>query len=70
MVNSLHHQGVKDLSGRLIPMGISPDGIVEAARMEGKRFVWAVQWHPEFMIPGDEDSRKIFARFVQECRKK
>ncbi|MBQ8071288.1 MAG: gamma-glutamyl-gamma-aminobutyrate hydrolase family protein [Bacteroidales bacterium] len=69
MVNSLHHQGIKDLSEKLVPMAISPDGIVEAALMEGKRFVWAVQWHPEFMIPGDEDSRKIFARFVSECGK-
>jgi len=68
MVNTLHHQAVKELGKGLIPMAESPDGVVEAVMMEGKKFVWAVQWHPEFMIPGDEDSRAIFRRFVSACR--
>ena len=67
MVNTLHHQAVKDLGKGLISMAVSPDGIVEGAMMEGKKFVWAVQWHPEFMIPGDEDSRALFRKFVSEC---
>jgi len=70
MVNSLHHQAVRIPAPSLIPMAEAPDGVVEAVMMEGKKFVWAVQWHPEFMIPEDDDSMLIFRRFVEECRKK
>ena len=66
-VNTLHHQAVKDLAGDLIPMAISPDGLIEAARMPGKRFVWAVQWHPEYMFKTDADSLSLFSHFVKQC---
>ena len=66
-VNTLHHQAVKDLAGDLTPMAVAPDGIVEAARMPGKRFVWAVQWHPEYMFKTDLDSLAIFSCFVRHC---
>ncbi len=67
-VNTLHHQAVKDLSGDLTPMAVAPDGIIEAARMENKRFVWAVQWHPEYMFKTDPDSLAIFSCFLKHCR--
>jgi gamma-glutamyl-gamma-aminobutyrate hydrolase PuuD len=35
-----------------------------AVRMENKRFVWAVQWHPEYMFTTDKNSMKIFKYFV------
>ena len=66
-VNTLHHQAVKDLAGDLTPMAVAPDGIVEAARMPGKRFVWAVQWHPEYMFKTDLDSLAILSCFVRHC---
>ena len=66
-VNTLHHQAVKDLAGDLIPMAISPDGLIEAARMTSKRFVWAVQWHPEYMFKTDADSLSLFSHFVKQC---
>jgi putative glutamine amidotransferase len=61
-VNSYHHQGIKTLSPRLRPMARSGDGLVEAVYMPERRFVWAVQWHPEFS-PADETSRAIFGAF-------
>ena len=67
-VNTLHHQAVKDLSGELTPMAVAPDGIIEAARMVNKRFVWAVQWHPEYMFKTDPDSLAIFSCFLKHCR--
>ena len=67
-VNTLHHQAVKDLSGDLTPMAVAPDGIIEAARMVNKRFVWAVQWHPEYMFRTDPDSLALFSCFVKHCR--
>ena len=66
-VNTLHHQAVKDLGNGLIPMAIAPDGIIEAFMLPGKRFVWAVQWHPEYLFRTDKDSFAIFAYFVKHC---
>ena len=67
-VNTLHHQAVKDLGNGLIPMAIAPDGIIEAFMLPGKRFVWAVQWHPEYLFRTDKDSLAIFSCFVEHCK--
>ena len=67
-VNTLHHQAVKDLGNGLIPMAIAPDGIIEAFMLPGKRFVWAVQWHPEYLFRTDKDSLVIFSYFVEHCK--
>jgi putative glutamine amidotransferase len=54
-VNSVHHQGIKELGRDLVVEARSvPDGVVEAVRYEPKGstsapFVYGVQWHPEFM---------------------
>ena len=66
-VNTLHHQAVKDLGGDLMPMAVAPDGIIEAAQMTNKHFVWAVQWHPEYMFKTDSDSLAIFSCFIKHC---
>lgn len=66
-VNSCHHQAIKALSPRLSPMAVAPDGIVEAAWMPDRRFVWAVQWHPEFFDADHEPSQKLFDAFVRAC---
>ena len=64
-VNSYHHQAVKELAPAWSVMAVAPDGIIEAAYMPDKRFVWAVQWHPEFSFRVDESSRKLFLSFVR-----
>lgn len=66
-VNSCHHQAVRDLSPDLQAMAVSEDGLVEAAWLPRRRFVWAVQWHPEFSRKADENSEKIFRAFVRAC---
>ena len=63
-VNSYHHQAVKDLSPRLKAMAISTDGLIEAVFMPEHRFLWAVQWHPEFSYLSDINSQKIFKAFI------
>ena len=63
-VNTLHHQAIKDLADGLTTMAVAPDGIIEAVMMKNKRFVWAVQWHPEYMFTTDKNSMKIFKYFV------
>ena len=64
-VNSLHHQAVKTTAPGLEVMAVSPDGLVEALYMPKHRFLWAVQWHPEFSFHEDENSRKIFRAFIE-----
>lgn len=64
-VNSCHHQAVKTLAPALLAMADSPDGLVEAAYMPGRKFFWAVQWHPEFAFQKDEAQLKIFEAFVR-----
>ena len=67
-VNTLHHQAAKDLGEDLTQMAVAPDGIIEAVQMKGKRFVWAVQWHPEYMFITDADSLAIFSCFIKHCK--
>lgn len=64
MVNSYHHQAIRILAPKLSVMAISQDDLVEAVCVPEKRFVWGVQWHPEFSYLTDEDSRKIFSEFI------
>ena len=67
-VNSYHHQAVRELSPKLMTMATSPDGLVEAVYMPGHRFLWAVQWHPEFSYLSDVSSQKIFSAFVEAMK--
>jgi putative glutamine amidotransferase len=46
-VNSLHHQAVKTVAPRLKVSGTSEDGVIEALESDDRRFLIAVQWHPE-----------------------
>lgn len=66
-VNTYHHQAVKELASCFIPMAVSEDGLIEAFYMPEKKYVWAVQWHPEFMGADDEDAARIFGSFVGAC---
>ncbi len=64
-VNSYHHQAVKALAPKLQAMAVSSDGLIEALYRPASRFLWAVQWHPEFSHKNDPASRTIFRRFVE-----
>lgn len=64
-VNSLHHQAVKELAEPLKPMAVSEDGLVEAAYAPEKKFLWAVQWHPEYSYTYDGLDMAIFEAFTE-----
>ena len=51
MINSIHHQGVKDLGRELAVEARADDGLPEAIRWQGPGYVFGMQWHPEFMAP-------------------
>ena len=65
-VNSLHHQGIKDLAPGLKPTAYAPDGLIEGIELPDHKFALAVQWHPEWMTT-HEEMRRLFARFVEAC---
>lgn len=67
-VNSYHHQGVRELSPELKSMASAPDGLVEAVYAPDYKFLWAVQWHPEFSYESDKNSLLIFNAFVEKCK--
>lgn len=66
-VNSYHHQGIKKLSEHLLAVAIAEDGLIEAVIMPEKKFILAVQWHPEFTYKTDDYSFKLFVEFVRAC---
>jgi len=65
-VNSSHHQGVHELSSELESMAVTEDGLIEAVYMPGRKFIWAVQWHPELTLY-DKNSHILFDAFVGAC---
>ncbi len=69
-VNSCHHQAIKDLAPALTAMAVSPDGLIEAVFARSQRFLWAVQWHPEFSFRKDPVSVEIVKAFVDASARK
>lgn len=65
-VNSLHGQGVKDLSNLLRVEARAEDGLVEAFSAPGKP-VLGVQWHPEWLVTETPFYRAIFSWFRSQC---
>ena len=48
-INSIHHQGIKQLAAGFVAEAHCPeDGVIEAIRSRGPSYIAAVQWHPEF----------------------
>ena len=64
-VNSYHHQAIKDLAPNVVANAISEDGLVEAITLPNKKFVMAVQWHPEFLWQDSEENDAIIKAFVK-----
>ncbi len=79
LVNSIHHQAVRDLGeGLVVEARSSDDGIVEAIRLaptgpDDRRWAFGVQWHPEFFEGVDDgsmlDNDPILHQFLDEARK-
>ena len=63
-VNSLHHQGLKDIAPSLRVAGQAPDGLVEAIELPDHPFGIAVQWHPEWLMD-QQGTRNLFTKFVE-----
>lgn len=67
-VNSLHHQGLKEIAPSLRIAGHAPDGLVEAIELSPHPFGIAVQWHPEWLTD-QEPARNLFQKFMEAAKK-
>ena len=65
MVNSAHHQAVKEPGNGLIINALSADGVIEGIEDPTKKFCIGVQWHPEFFIQGSDN--KLLKAFIDAC---
>ena len=68
LVNSFHHQNIKDLAHTLVADAVSEDGYIEAVHMPDHKFFFAVQWHPEIYRQSSADMQKVFCAFVNACK--
>lgn len=64
-VNSMHHQGIRELGTGLRVTAIAEDGLAEALEVPELPFVVGVQWHPEEMAKTDPHSAGLFYDFVK-----
>jgi putative glutamine amidotransferase len=67
-INSVHWQAINKLGAGLVVEGRAPDGVIEAVRVEGKRFAIGVQWHPEYRCIDNPDSMQLFRAFGEAVR--
>lgn len=72
-VNSVHHQGIRQLAADLDVEARCPDDdTIEAVRWRGPSYLAAVQWHPEFHhgvgTPAVIDDMPILADFLSATR--
>lgn len=65
MVNSLHHQAVKQPAEGLIVAARAADGVIEAIESPAHPFFMGVQWHPERMWAKHSPSARIFEAFAK-----
>jgi len=63
-VNSLHHQGIRDLAPGMQAAAYAPDGLTEAFESPDHTFGLAVQWHPEW-LQEYAPMRALFRAFVE-----
>ena len=66
MVNTSHHQAVRDAGPGVLVNAVAPDGVVEGIEDPRYRFCLGVQWHPEFHT--DPADALIFRALVEACR--
>lgn len=66
LVNSTHHQALRDIAEGFIVTARSEDEIIEAIESKKHNFVIGVQWHPENLYKEDKLFLKLFEQMVYE----
>lgn len=71
MVNSFHHQAVKEIGPGLTVTARAADGVTEGFEKPDHPYFVAVQWHPERLVEWTfhPEHKALFKSFVDACRK-
>lgn len=64
LVNSLHHQAVKDVAPGFRPVAFAADSVIEAIEAWPDRPILGVQWHPESLTAGGDTAMLHLFRFL------
>lgn len=64
-INSLHHQGIKQLAPTLVQTAVAPDGLIEAVEAPNHPFALGVQWHPEILVNDHPGMLALFEGLVE-----
>jgi putative glutamine amidotransferase len=64
-VNSMHHQGVRQIGKQLVASAVAPDGLVEGLESGDGSYLVAVQWHPEALTDNCPRTRRLFESFIE-----
>lgn len=64
MVNTYHHQGIKDIGPELSIMAVAPDGLIEGIYHPKYKFVVGLQFHPERMYQEYQGNKLVFKSFI------
>lgn len=65
VINSYHHQAIKNIGDAFQPVAWSKDGLIEAIEsIDTSQKVMAVQWHPEVLVKTVPDTIKVFEKFI------
>jgi len=67
-VNSLHHQGIRELAPGLTATAVAPDGLIEGIEAPDHPFALGVQWHPENLIGVAPAMLGLFRGLVDAAR--
>jgi len=63
LVNSLHHQAIKDPAPGVVVNARASDGVIEGIEAPAYKFCLGLQWHPEFIV--DPQEAAIFKAFIK-----
>lgn len=67
-VNSIHHQGVRELGEGLVVTAVAPDGVIEGIELPEHPFAIGIQWHPECLVHDDPAMLRLFEGLVEASR--
>ena len=69
VVNSYHHQAIKETAPCFSVCATSEDGLIEAIYHKNKKFFLGVQWHPERDHETAVKNKDILDEFIKICSK-
>ncbi|MCL1937375.1 MAG: membrane dipeptidase [Candidatus Azobacteroides sp.] len=68
LVNSIHHQAVKEAAPGFEAVAFSDDGVIEAIESTEEKSILGVQWHPEQMLAEENEAMlPLFKNTIDEA---